>query len=197
MGSFHEYFNTEINLIKERMNYLESLIENLSKSISASQKLPTVHVSPEKNSEMSLKNSKASSKKEDAWSKAVNYLSQNKINEAFSCILAKNDDLLLIRLMGRTGIILKNLDQANCEYLLSRIIDMIGNQDFVNFLLPWTISYVDSKIQLSLHLQSSLSEALRSLLDEKNQSQKLDNNQILEINRVLVNLKDNLEYFYQ
>ncbi len=114
----------------------------------------------------------------------------------YNWILGKKDDLLLIRLMGKTGVVIEQLDGQNVEFLLSKVVDLIGSHEFVDLLLAWVIAAVDRKVPLSLNIQSSMLECLSYLLGlESSNDYRLDELQISEVNRVYNILKANLASF--
>lgn len=49
----------------------------------------------------------------------------------------ENSDLLLIKLIGRTGVCLNQLDPFTIECLLNRIISILSLREFIDVLLPW------------------------------------------------------------
>jgi hypothetical protein len=95
--------------------------------------------------------------------------------------------------MGRTGIVIDKLDEQNIEFLLDKIVDLIGSGEFVDLLLPWIIAAVDRKVPLTLNVQSSIVECLTNVLNPKGAEQyKIDEVQISEINRITNLLKANI-----
>lgn len=95
--------------------------------------------------------------------------------------------------MGRTGIVIDKLDEQNIEFLLDKIIDLIGSGEFVDLLLPWIIAAVDRKVPLTLNVQSSIVECLTNVLSPKGTEQyRFDEIQISEINRISNLLKANI-----
>ena len=101
--------------------------------------------------------------------------------------------MLLIRLMGRTGVVIEHLDQPNIEFTLSKIIDLLSSGDFIDLLLTWVIAAVDRKIRLSINIQSNLARCLSELLSEELQSRHpIDAVQLAEVTRVYSLLKENL-----
>lgn len=69
-----------------------------------------------------------------AWSRALNLLAQEKINEAYNLILSKEDDLYLIRLMTKTGVCYDRL-QPEVSKELKRRAQSIGNNDYIQNLV--------------------------------------------------------------
>lgn len=95
--------------------------------------------------------------------------------------------------MGKTGIVIDKLDEQNIEFLLDKIIDLIRSEEFVDLLVPWLIAAVDRKVQLTLNLQSNISECLWSILNPKETDHyNFSQVQISEINRISNLLKANL-----
>jgi hypothetical protein len=53
-------------------------------------------------------------------------LSDGDLNEAYSQVLMRSsDEMLLIKLMGKTGVCLNQLSKTVLEFLVSKIIDLI------------------------------------------------------------------------
>ena len=98
--------------------------------------------------------------------------------------------------MGKTGVVIDQLDAQNVEFLLTKIVDIIGSREFVDLLLSWIIAAIDRKVQMSLNVQSSLIESLTYLISiEGSKDYRFDELQISEINRVYNILKANLASF--
>lgn len=114
-------------------------------------------------------------------------------DDAYSCILQKNDALQLIRLMGKTGIIIDRLDEKNIEFLMDKIIELIRSEEFVDLLLPWLIASIDKKVPLTLNLQGNINECLLCLLNPKvTDHYHFTEVQLSEINRIANILGENL-----
>ena len=128
-------------------------------------------------------------KEEIEWKKALKHIGDGKINEAYSCVLAKHDDLLLIRLIGRTGIVIEQLDSHNTECLVKRMLDLIGSREFVDFLLPWISACVDRRVQMSIPLVRSIQNCLRELV-LLGRDAGIDEFQQCEVKRVYAVLQD-------
>ena len=70
-------------------------------------------------------------------------MNENLLNEAFATALLGQDEVTLIRLMGKTGVILDHLERETCVTLAQRVVDVMSGGDFVDFLLPWMFAFVD------------------------------------------------------
>ena len=62
--------------------------------------------------------------------------------------ISKTDDLVLIKLMGKTGICLEGLlkgerGKSIVEYLVQKIITILTTKEFVDVLLPWITELSD------------------------------------------------------
>eukprot|EP00347_Sterkiella_histriomuscorum_P010202 403377213 len=98
------------------------------------------------------------------WSTIQQLLSNNQVSEAYQLAISNSDDdLLLIKLMGKTGICLQQLldDQQQSqsknrrgqqqqpvlsnlvEILIQKIIAILTTKEFVNVLLPWITELSD------------------------------------------------------
>eukprot|EP00826_Nyctotherus_ovalis_P022490 TRINITY_DN17428_c0_g1_i1.p1 TRINITY_DN17428_c0_g1~~TRINITY_DN17428_c0_g1_i1.p1 ORF type:complete len:101 (+),score=26.51 TRINITY_DN17428_c0_g1_i1:451-753(+) len=86
--------------------------------------------------------------------------------------------------MGKTGIVIDQLDAQNTEYLLTKSLDLIKAREFVDLLISWIIAAIDRDIKTSLNVRSSMMEVLRELLEEEDEEYQLDELQVGEISRV-------------
>ena len=60
------------------------------------------------------------------------------MNEAYSLVINKTkDDMLLIKLMGKTGVCLSHLNKQVLEIIVQKITELIGKRDFLNVLILW------------------------------------------------------------
>jgi len=92
--------------------------------------------------------------------------------------------------MGKTGVVIDQLDAQNIEFLLNKAVDLVKAREFVDLLLGWMVAAVDRKVNLSLNIQSIMLEALGGLLGlEGGEEYRLDEVQISEVNRVYNILK--------
>ena len=92
--------------------------------------------------------------------------------------------------MGKTGIVIDQLDGQNIDYLLTKALDLIKSREFVDLLIPWVVAAIDRKVRLSLNIQSAIMETLEELLElEGSEEYQLDELQISEVNRIYNILK--------
>jgi hypothetical protein len=95
--------------------------------------------------------------------------------------ISKNDDLVIIKLMGKTGICLDHLLKGDrgrsvVEYLIQRIITILTTKEFVHVLLPWITELSDIFVEykeksgtsdiLSQTVVSDLIEVLIGLMND-------------------------------
>lgn len=71
---------------------------------------------------------------------------------------------MLIRLMGRTGIVLGSLAEATRELTLSRISHILCERDFIEFLLPWLNELLVKNIELSEGCAEGVRQTVSGLL---------------------------------
>ena len=72
------------------------------------------------------------------WNRIYSLVMDGDLNEAYSQVLLKaKDEMLLIKLMGKTGVCLGAFNKSVLEYLVQKIIDMISKRDFLNVLILW------------------------------------------------------------
>jgi hypothetical protein len=71
------------------------------------------------------------------WKAAISFLDAGDINNAFKSVLQSNDATQLIRLMGRTGPVLDNLDRPVRDAILGRVANFVTDGVFLDSVLPW------------------------------------------------------------
>lgn len=60
------------------------------------------------------------------------------MNEAYSQVLTKSrDEMLLIKLMGKSGTCLDSLSKTVLDYLVNKMIDLISKRDFLHVIEVW------------------------------------------------------------
>jgi len=95
--------------------------------------------------------------------------------------------------MGKTGIVIEQLDGQNVECLLGKAVDLIKAREFVDLLIDWVVAAVDKRVKLSLNTQGTIIDTLEDLLEvEGGEEYQLDELQISEVNRAYNILKMNL-----
>jgi len=97
-------------------------------------------------------------------------------------LVLANDNDQLIRIIGKTGVIIEHLDITSLEHLLMRIAEMIREREFVDLVFPWIVAAVDNKMRISKTLKAEILTALEDLLKDHNFY--LDQLQVDEINRI-------------
>jgi len=71
------------------------------------------------------------------WSRAMENVRSGDLNGAYVEILGSSDELLLVRLMGRTGPVLEQLSAATVSQLMSSIKQFLQQQSFLDCIIPW------------------------------------------------------------
>ena len=165
MSNLQSYIRTEIGGIKQRITYLETKIDDMSKrnrndldfnmhqipdfktNLESSYQPRSTNyldqmVLPNFENEMLPQFSveeklNKSSDSVDEWSTSLMLVQQEKINEAYTLVLNKRDDMLLFKLMGRTGVCYEKLSSDNLEKLLRTISNTLISKAFIDLLLPW------------------------------------------------------------
>ena len=126
-----------------------------------------------------------------------------KVQEAYSLAISKSEDLVLIKLMGKTGICFDNLlrgerGKSVTEYLVQRIITILTTKEFVNVLLPWITELSDILVDFKedqrnndaeLISQSIIADLIEVLIGLMNDVKSgIDALQKSEIHRIYENL---------
>ena len=68
------------------------------------------------------------------WNNCLKLVTNNRINEAYKSILETQDDLYLIRLMGKTGVCYEELDYSTATQLKNRV-DEISKTTYIDNLI--------------------------------------------------------------
>jgi hypothetical protein len=71
------------------------------------------------------------------WSRAMENVRSGDVEVAYAEILGSSDELLLVRLMGRTGPVLEQLSAATVAQLMGRIKQFLQQQSFLDCIIPW------------------------------------------------------------
>lgn len=71
------------------------------------------------------------------WSRAMENVRSGDLDVAYSEILGSNDELLLVRLMGRTGPCLDQLGTTTVSQLVGCIKQFLQQQSFLDCIIPW------------------------------------------------------------
>ncbi len=103
-------------------------------------------------------------------------INQGRLSDAYNLAISKGEDLLLIKLMGKTGICLDRVERSIMEYLILKIISILKTKEFVHVLLPWV---------------TELSDIL--LENKDNHIEILSQNVVAELIEVLINLMNDVK----
>ncbi len=71
------------------------------------------------------------------WSRATECVRSGDLNGAYVEILRSGDELLLMRMMSRTGPVLHQLNRATALQLVCSITRMLRQQGFLESVIPW------------------------------------------------------------
>ncbi|KAG0582542.1 hypothetical protein KC19_3G067800 [Ceratodon purpureus] len=71
------------------------------------------------------------------WSRAMESVRSGDLDQAYGEIIGSNDELLLVRLMGRTGPVLDQLGAATVSQLMGSIKQFLQQQSFLDCVIPW------------------------------------------------------------
>jgi hypothetical protein len=77
------------------------------------------------------------------WSRAMESVRSGDLDLAYGEILGSNDELLLVRLMGRTGPVLDQLGAATVSQLMGSIKQFLQQQSFLDCIIPWLQQVLD------------------------------------------------------
>jgi len=112
------------------------------------------------------------------WNRIYQYVLDGDINEAYSQALIKSkDDMILIKLMGKTGVCLSKLNKSVLEYLVEKIVDLISKRDFLNVLVLWAQELanilVEDHYAMNFNVTSNFIECLKRMSDDYNVPQQM------------------------
>ena len=71
------------------------------------------------------------------WARAAEFLRSGDVDSAYVEVLCAGDELLLVRLMSRTGPVLEQLSNGTAQELLGTIILLMLDQSFLDVIIPW------------------------------------------------------------
>eukprot|EP01018_Ginkgo_biloba_P017670 Gb_29754 [translate_table: standard] len=71
------------------------------------------------------------------WSRAMECLHSGDFDQAYAEVLCTGDELLLVRLMSRTGPVLDQLSPGTVSDVLQAIGQLLQQQSFFDFGIPW------------------------------------------------------------
>ncbi|KAH9331209.1 hypothetical protein KI387_003317 [Taxus chinensis] len=77
------------------------------------------------------------------WTRAVDFLWKGDVESAFVEVLCIGDDLLLIRLMNRTGPVLEHLSQGTILEMIQALKQFLLKQKYLGSIIPWIQQVVD------------------------------------------------------
>ncbi|CDW76319.1 armadillo beta-catenin-like repeat-containing protein [Stylonychia lemnae] len=105
------------------------------------------------------------------WNKVSQLVVDGDLNEAYSQVLMRNkDEMLLIKLMGKSGICVDQLSKNVLDFLVQKITDMIQKRDFLNVLITWVHDIskrlIDDQYAINYNTSVSFVEALKRLSED-------------------------------
>ena len=144
LANLQNYIKSEIGGIKQRITLLETKVEDISRrkyyeadldrSTMSYRHDPSLNYpptlndlpkpifqsefknTPPKDVDLSIVENEVSD-----WTTILRLVQQQQINQAYTLAFSKNDEMLLLKLMGRSGICLDHLDSENIEKILKHI----------------------------------------------------------------------------
>ena len=100
--------------------------------------------------------------------------------------LSSNDDQL-VRVMGKTGVVIGRLSPKYGEDLLMRAISILRQREFVDLILPWMLHSIDKRLELPLRIRREMLNVLEDLI--RTNDFEFDEVQASDINRICNILK--------
>ena len=84
--------------------------------------------------------------------------------------MKSRDEMILIKLMGKTGVCINKMSKPILEYLVSKIVDMISKRDFLNVLVPWieeiAQGLLDDQHLLNHNIIANFVESIKRLAED-------------------------------
>lgn len=71
------------------------------------------------------------------WTRAAEFLCAGDVDSAYAEVLCAGDELLLVRLMSRTGPVLEQLSSGTSNELLQTVVQLLLQQTFLDVIVPW------------------------------------------------------------
>ena len=60
-----------------------------------------------------------------------------RFNDAYRTVFQKGDEATLIKLLGRTGVVIEDLSNENLDKVLNSITSFLNQRAYVDVILPW------------------------------------------------------------
>jgi hypothetical protein len=98
-----------------------------------------------------------------SWDRILHALEQEDVDQAFSLALQTKDDINLVRLMGRTGVVLEKLRPGTLQDLLNRFTSLLKSGHFAEHVIPWLNVVVLQRIRMETPLLDALLAVLHHL----------------------------------
>ena len=179
LNSFQTITRKEINSLRNKIGSIEELVERLSSSLEHSISMTTTNTAiPE-----------IKKFEDDNWNKIQSFLNMGNYNNAYNFALTRGNSFMLVKLIGKTGIVLDKLKDNIIENVLEKIAELISVGEFIELLLGWIIAVIDRKFNISNKVKDSLGNAMTILCEDDEMMGRLDEMQLSEANRVLNILK--------
>jgi hypothetical protein len=81
--------------------------------------------------------------------------------------MRSKDEMLLIKLMGKTGVCISQLSKSVLDYLVSKIVDLIQKRDFLNVIMVWVLelskNLIEDQYLLNYNTTAEFIESLKRL----------------------------------
>lgn len=77
------------------------------------------------------------------WSQAIEHVQAGDVESAYKDVLCSGDELMLVRLMNKTGPVLGQLCSTTANEMLRTVGQLLRQQSFIDFSLPWIQQVAD------------------------------------------------------
>ncbi|MCO5594392.1 hypothetical protein L7F22_048422 [Adiantum nelumboides] len=98
------------------------------------------------------------------WSRAMELVQVGNMDRAYMDVLGSGDELMLVRLMNKTGPVLEKLSSTTANEMLQNVAQLLRQHSFFDFSLPWVQQVADLVMDMGANNLDILSEVKRELI---------------------------------
>ncbi|KAI5082268.1 hypothetical protein GOP47_0002011 [Adiantum capillus-veneris] len=98
------------------------------------------------------------------WSRAVELVQLGNMDCAYMDVLGSGDELMLVRLMNKTGPVLEKLSSTTANEMLQNVAQLLRQHSFFDFSLPWVQQVADLVMDMGANNLDILSNVKRELI---------------------------------
>eukprot|EP00249_Psilotum_nudum_P014118 c24677_g1_i1 orf=128-3100(+) len=108
------------------------------------------------------------------WSQVMEFVRAGDIDLAYAGVLCRGDELMLVRLMNKTGPVLEQLSSSTTSEMLHSVSLLLQQQSFFDFSIPWVQQVADMVIENGAECLGLSVEAKKELLFSLQEATAMD-----------------------